>query len=222
MKDAKKIIVLMVLFACVCMALVDAVIQPGYVIKSAIKITLFLLLPILYAVRYPESDLKSVLLPNKKGFLFAVSVGVLLYVIILAAYLISKTAFDFSALTKTLNTSTGVTRKSFLWVALYISLVNSLLEEFFFRGFAFLTVRRFCSRCFAYLFSASFFALYHVSMMLGWFAWPVLLLTILGLFIGGLIFDYFSEKYGNIFTSYLIHFFANLATNTIGFLLFLH
>ena len=38
-------------------------------------------------------------------------------------------------LTAALTAGTGVRRENFLWVALYISFVNSLLEEFFFRPF---------------------------------------------------------------------------------------
>ena len=64
------------------------------------------------------------------------------------------------------------------------------------------------------------FALYHIAMMIGWFGLPVLLLAILGLFVGGVIFNYFNEKYDNVYTSWLIHMFANFAINTIGFMLF--
>ena len=220
MKVSRGRIISIVVVACLCMAVVDAVIQPGYVPKSATKLVLFLLLPIFCAFYDRQLDLKSIFVPGKKGLTFAVAVGALLYVFIVAAYLIFKNVFDFSGITGSVTSSTGVRQDNFLWVALYICLVNSLLEEFFFRGFAFLALKQFCSRRFCYIFSAMAFALYHVSMMLGWFAWPVLLLSIAGLFVGGLIFNFFNEKYRSIYPSYLIHFFANLATNTIGFLLF--
>ena len=64
------------------------------------------------------------------------------------------------------------------------------------------------------------FAVYHIAMMIGWFALPVVLLALLGLFLGGVIFSYFNERYDNIYLSWLIHMFANFATNTIGFILF--
>jgi hypothetical protein len=57
-------------------------------------------------------------------------------------------------------------------------------------------------------------------MMIGWFGIPVLLLTLFGLFVGGVIFNYFNEKYDNVYMSWLIHMFANFAINTVGFMLF--
>ena len=110
-------------------------------------------------------------------------------------------------------------RGNFLFVSLYISFVNSLLEEFFFRGFLFVNLKGFSSRGFAYGFSAAAFSLYHTAMMLGWFH-PVLLILVLGgLGIGGVLFNYLNEKHNTIYVSWLVHMFANFAINTIGFLL---
>ena len=57
-------------------------------------------------------------------------------------------------------------------------------------------------------------------MMIGWFGVPVVLISLLGLFAGGIIFNKFDEASGNIYLSWLVHMFANFATNTIGFILF--
>jgi membrane protease YdiL (CAAX protease family) len=56
------------------------------------------------------------------------------------------------------------------------------LREFFFRGFAFTTLRRHSSRAFAYLFSSLAFSLYHLSMMIGWFSLPLYSLILISLF----------------------------------------
>lgn len=202
------------------MGLVDAVIQPGYAIKSAIKIVLFLLLPILYSLYDKNCKLKKLFIPDKNGILVALGFGVGVYAVILAAFFIFRNVFDFSTLTKSLTAGTGVDKENFIFVALYISFINSLLEEFFFRGFSFLNLKEVSNRKLAYIVSSALFALYHIAMMLGWFALPVVLLALLGLFIGGMIFNYFNEKYNNIYLSWLIHMFANFATNTIGFILF--
>jgi hypothetical protein len=42
----------------------------------------------------------------------------------------------------------------------------------------------------------------------------------IGLFVGGLIFDKLNEKNGNILSSWLVHMMANLAINTIGLMMF--
>lgn len=220
MKSQKYIIIAITAFACLCMGLVDAVIQPGYLIKSVIKIVLFLLLPIIYSLIDKNCDLKRLFKPNKKGFLLALGLGGAVYAVVLGAFLLFKDVFDFSSLTSSLTESTGINKTNFIFVALYISFANSLLEEFFFRGFAFLTLKDYSNRTVAYIVSAALFAAYHIAMMIGWFGLPVILLSLLGLFAGGIIFNFFNEKYNNIYLSWLIHMFSNFATNTIGFILF--
>ena len=213
-------IMIIVFFACLIMGIVDAVIMPGYAAKSAIKVALFLLLPIFYSAINRDISVKNVMIPNKKGFLTALVLGAGVYAVVLGAYLAFRNVFDFSALTSNLTAQTGVNKSNFIFTAIYISFVNSLLEEFFFRGFAFLNLKRVSQRKTAYIFSSVLFALYHIAMMIGWFGIPVLLITVVGLFIGGCIFNFLDEKYGNIYLSWLVHMFANFATNTIGFILF--
>ena len=220
MKPKTRVLIATVAVACLCMGLVDAVIQPDYWLKSLIKIALFLLLPALYGLYDRSFRVKSLFVPNKKGFLLALGLGVGVYAVVLGAYFLFRGVFDFSAVAGSVTDAVGVDRDNVLLVALYISFANSLLEEFFFRGFAFLTLKKLSGRGFAYLFSAGMFAAYHIAMMIGWFALPVVLLALLGLFLGGVIFNYFNEKYDNIYLSWLIHMFANFATNTIGFILF--
>ena len=217
---SKLKIPLLVIIACIVMGIVDAVIQPGYAAKSAIKIVMFLLIPIGYCILDKEVSIAKVLKPDKKGFVIALCLGATVYVVILGAYLLFKNVFDFSALTKSLGETTGVNKSNFIWVAIYISFVNSLLEEFFFRGFSFISLKKFTTRKFAYIFSSLLFALYHIAMMIGWFGVPVILISLAGLFLGGLIFNKFDEKNENIYLSWLVHMFANFATNTIGFMLF--
>lgn len=211
---------ILVIIACIVMGIVDAVIQPGYAIKSAIKIIMFLLIPIVYGLFFKEFNIKNLMKPDKKGLCIAICLGFVIYGVVLGAYWIFKDVFDFSALTGSLNETTGVNKSNFIWVAIYISFVNSLLEEFFFRGFSFITLKKLTSRRFAYVFSSMVFALYHIAMMIGWFGLPVIIISLVGLFIGGMIFNRFDEKRENIYLSWLIHMFANFATNTIGFILF--
>lgn len=202
------------------MGIVDAVLQPGYFIKSVIKILLFLLLPVFYTLYDKNCNLKKLFIPDKSGIFIALGLGVGVYAVILSAFLLFRNVFDFSSLTSSITAGTGVNKNNFIFVAIYISFVNSLLEEFFFRGFSFLTLKQVSSRKLAYTVSSALFALYHIAMMIGWFAFPVVLLSLAGLFAGGMIFNYFNEKYNNIYLSWLIHMFANFATNTIGFILF--
>ena len=218
-KKSVLMIVLIVVF-CILMAVIDGVFKADYFIKSIIKLVLFLILPFLYSLYDRELKIKEMLIPDKKGIKFALLLGVLVYVIILGGYQLLKSVFDFSKITGTLTENIGVTGKNFIFVSLYISFVNSFLEEFFFRGFAFITLKRITSRKFAYLFSASVFAVYHIAMMIGWFNPALFVIVMAGLFAGGIIFNYLNEKSGTVYPSWLVHMFANFAINTIGFMLF--
>ncbi len=208
------------LVCCGCMALVDCVWQPHYFIKSVIKLVLFLLAPVLYAWSDKTLRLAEMFRIEKKGLTFALILGVAVYAVILGGYFLLRGVFDFSNITKSLTEGIGVNKENFVYVALYISFINSFLEEFFFRAFVFLGLLNIGERCVAYVFSAGLFAVYHVAMMLGWFSPAVFVLALAGLFVGGLIFNSLNETCGSVYPSWLMHMFANFAINTVGFILF--
>lgn len=218
-KKAAFMVCLIVMF-CVIMAVIDGVVKADYFVKSIIKLVLFLILPVLYSLYDREIRIEKIFIPEKRGIKLASILCVLVYAVIFGGYLLLKNVFDFSAITGALTKNIGVTGENFIFVSLYISFVNSLLEEFFFRGFAFITLKRITGRKFAYLFSASVFAVYHIAMMIGWFKFDVFLIIMAGLFAGGLIFNYLNERSATIYPSWLVHMFANFAINTIGFMLF--
>lgn len=202
------------------MAYIDAVISPPYFIKSIFKIITFLALPFLLCRLNKALNFKSVFRIDKQSLKVSLLLGIGVYIIIVGAYLTIGQFFDFSNVTKALNSNIGVNAENFVYVALYISFVNSLLEEFFFRGFAFLNLKKVFSKKFAYVFSSLAFSLYHVAMMVSWFA-PLLFILLIGsLFIAGVIFDWLNDKYENIYCSWLVHMCANFAINTVGFMLF--
>lgn len=212
-------LLLVVILGCLAMAWVDAYICPDYWLKSLIKIALFLLLPAIYLWRH-QVTLKSLFSFKKGGLLLPLLLGAGVYIFIVGAYFIVGPFFDLSNVTTTIQDRISVNRGNFIYVALYISFFNSLLEEFFFRGFAFLTLKKIVSRRTAYIFSAGTFALYHIAIMTNWFSPLLYILLIASLFVAGLMFNWLNERSGNIYSSWMVHMFANFATNTIGFILF--
>ena len=210
----------LILSACLVMAWVDGVLSPSYWVKSSIKIVLFLLLPITYAVIRNHSFIRDLFIPKKKEFIQAILLGLGVYIFIIGAYFLLGPFFDFSKVTVALEDNIGVNKENFLFVAIYISFVNSLLEEFFFRGFAFLSLKKITTRKFAYIFSAAAFSFYHVAIMTSWFSPLLFVLLIVSLFLAGMMFNWLNEKSGTIYSSWMVHMFANFAINTIGFSLF--
>lgn len=217
----RKLTIRVVVTAVVCcgaMALVDGLLHPPYAVKSAIKLLLFLGLPTLLTKSVGGVSFREIFRFRKQGFQTAVLLGVGLYVLILGGYFLLSRFLSFSGIVGSLSQNAGVTQENFLFVSLYIAFINSLLEEYFFRGFLFLNLRP-MGKGLAYSFSAVLFALYHIAMMTGWFSFPLTALVILALTAGGLILNYLNEKSQTIYASWLVHMFANFAINTIGFLL---
>ena len=220
MKKRSTILVLIVtIICCLAMALVDGVLRPGDAVKSAIKIALFMLIPLIASRMDHRVLYLQLLQPKKKGLLPAIALGIGIYVVILGGYFLLSPFFDFSQIAGALTDNAGVTKENFLYVSLYISFANSFLEEFFFRGFFFTNLKQHSGRKLAYIFSAAAFSLYHVAMMIGWFSPALFLLVMVGLVIGGMIFNWLNEKLDTIYCSWLTHMFANFAINTIGFML---
>lgn len=215
-------IVITVLIFSLLVCFIDAVIQPNYFVKIPIKIVFFLAAPLLFFIVNKEDfkEFKKLFVFKKRRILKALLLGVGVYLVILVGYLLLKDVIDFSNVTTSLTDGMGITAENFLYVSLYISLMNSFLEEFFFRGYGFITLKKYSSRKFAYIFSSLIFAIYHVGMLIGMFDIGALILLLIGLIIGGCIFNYLNEANDNIYPSWFVHMFANFAINTIGFILF--
>lgn len=224
MKLNKKSVFLILLIAlsALGMSVIDGYIQLPYLYKSILKIVLFSVVPMGYFFRYKDqfNRLKKLFIPKKSDFRLAFLLGISVYSVILLAYVVLRNHIDLSSIRESLTSGVGVNEHNFLYVAIYISIINSFLEEFFFRGFAFLILKENSGRLFAYVFSSLLFALYHVGMTSGWFHWSIYLLAMTGLFVGSCIFNYLNQKTENIYPSWIVHMFANIAINTVGFILF--
>lgn len=214
------VVMLLVVLGCGIMAFVERGWGPSYLIKSGMKVLVFLGFIILYAVAFRDGCVGGWFQkPDRASLKRSLLLAAAVFFGLLAGYVLLLPWLDLSAIPEQLAQGMGVTAENFPLVAAYIILCNSLLEELFFRGFAFLTLRRYCTPALAWGFSAVSFALYHVSIMDGWFHPVLLALMILGLGAAGVFFGLLDRK-GSVWNSWLIHMAANLAINIIGFRLF--
>lgn len=222
MKLRKNSFIIMgtVLLGCLAMGWLDAVVRPGYLVKSLWKLVFFLALPLLLYYRSHLPRLKQFFSLRSGAGPWPLILGLGVYAGILGLYFTIGRFFDFSQVVGSLDAQLGVDRENFLFVSLYISFVNSLLEEFFFRGFGYLSLREELPRRTAGLFSAGTFALYHVAMMIGWFRWDLLTLLIALLLAAALFLNFINERSRSLWFSWFLHMFANFSINTVGFLLF--
>ena len=208
-KRAFGIIIAMVLI-CAVMAIMETVVQPGYWIKACFKAVLFSAAVLTFGCRG---------LFRREGLVPGLVLGGAIFEVILLGYFLFRSFIDLEAIADGLVGKEGICRENFLWVALYISLCNSLLEELLFRGLGYLELRKFAPEGFAMVFSAAAFAAYHVAILDGWFSWWMHALCMAGLFVGGLIFN-FLDRRGGVLPGWLAHAGANLAINTIGLTMF--
>ena len=221
MKKQSAFIIASVTVLALLMNIVD-MLKPQYFIKSILKCIVFLGVPLLYFYRNKKeaAKLKKLFTPKKKEVIEALLLGVFGYVLLLAGYFAAKDYVDFSNITKSLTADIGVHAGNFVYVSIYISVVNSFLEEFLFRGFAFMTLKEHVGRKTANIVSAALFAFYHIGMTFGWVKPSIFLFGFIGLWIGGMVFNFLCEKKNNLYTSWILHMFINFGINTVGFILF--
>ncbi|MCU9613777.1 CPBP family intramembrane metalloprotease [Caldibacillus lycopersici] len=216
-------IVLLTILSCIALFIIEQIIEVGYVIKTAAKLVMFLIIPLAYitfVLRQPILaflNVKSIDIKNLRlGFIF----GVLAMGIVISAFVLFHNFINTDTIIDDLQTRLKITPEIFLFIAIYITLGNSLLEEFYFRGFIFFNLYKTDHKLLAYLFSSLLFSVYHVAIFAVWFNIWLILLAMLGLFLVGLVFSWLNTKSNNFLNSWLLHILADLGVMLIGFHLF--
>jgi len=196
--------------------LIEQVIQPGYLIKSIVKVCSFGGVIALYSALTKKKIHEVINLhkPRKIGILigcialFFVGIGIL--------FMIFTSQINWDGVRESLVTKEGLTRQNCFFVFGYIIIVNSFLEEAFFRGFF---PQLFKNKWVGAVISALLFSAYHIGIIGTWFNVLVFLVCIIGLALVGLFLQWLSNKYETIVADWMVHASANVAINVIGALL---
>lgn len=211
-------LIIVTVACCVISAVAETIIEPPYIIKSALKIAVFLGVPLIYSkiagIRLFE-NFRNV---EKKDIAKLLALGAVVYAVIFGTYLLTQNVFDYAALVRSQAEDQRVGGGNFIPVALYISFGNSFLEEFLFRLVAFLKLSEHLNRKAAYVFSSVMFAAYHVAIIGATFPPALLAATLAALAVGGFIFDLVDAKRGNIYNSWIVHMFADFAIMTVWYI----
>ena len=200
-----------------------------YLYTSIAKLMLFAVIPLIYFALFKDAKFKNLFLifqPNetdkstrKKSIKAAAILGAAAFIVILIAFVFMNNLFDKNMILDGLAKE-NITKSSYPYVFLHIVLINSFLEELFFRGFIFLNMLRLGYKKYACIFSSVLFAVYHVAMFDSWFSPPMFAFCLLGLIVSGLLFNEIDRRCNNIYGGFFIHAAANLAINTIGLYFF--
>lgn len=223
MKDKKALyIILGTLLTIILLYLSDQIFHLNYISKVIIKLVLFLAFPIIYILRTKQNFAKNVFKHDKKRLSVKLSyiLGVLIFFVLIGVFVYIKQYMNIDVLIAEFEGKYKINKSNILYYGLYLTFINSFLEEFFFRGFIFLNLKHIGWKKTAYIFSSLAFSIYHVSNFQNWFNIWVFFVAIIGLFIGGIIFNLLDDKENTFINSWYVHICADLALVCIGLRLF--
>ncbi|WP_196157437.1 CPBP family intramembrane glutamic endopeptidase [Reinekea sp. G2M2-21] len=152
------------------------------------------------------------------GLIPGVLSGLLLSLIIFSAYwFIARPYMDFTAL-RTFTSQVGITSVSvYLGLVLYLTVLNSLIEEYVFRWFMIEQLKAWLSPLIAIIVSAIIFTIHHTVVLSAYVPWYFNLLASVGVFTGGLLWSFLYQRYGQIWPCYLSHIGADIGVFLIGY-----
>ncbi len=216
MNYKKWLLVLLIIVPPVLIVLSRQFGEMNYFLSSIYKLVFFV--PIVYRIFFYKSSFKKSITEGfkwnqfKRNFLPTLGLSVLFGAIFLSAFLIFKDYLDFSSMISNLDSLVGVNKSNILYIGAYVILLNSVLEEYFWRGFMFKELKGITG----YLLTGFGFALHHVMLIYAWFSWPYILVMTLGLAGFGMVMNKIYEKYG-LFSCWFIHLVQDIVMIGIGY-----
>ncbi|NLT12683.1 MAG: CPBP family intramembrane metalloprotease [Clostridiaceae bacterium] len=208
--------VFVILFALISYVIASRIFNLSYPIKSAVKFLGFMILPLFcgkFIVRdmsWLKFKVESRAARRLFGQLLIPTFSILILVGILAAPL--ATAFNVEGIISEIRSRTNANAYQLIVVALYIPIVNAVIEEIFFRGFILRRLKNRLSYNNASLISAVIFSLYHLVFFRNWFHPLLLALALCGLFCVGLVLNWITERCDSLLPAWTIHGLMNLST----------
>ena len=189
-----------------------------YVHTSAAKVVLFMLVPFMYFKISKDGKFTGLftIKGDNKSIKQSIILGIIAFVFIIIAFPVVRPWLDSYMIIETMS-NVGITADNYIFVAMYYVFVNVALEELFFRGFVFLTLYRMNYKIYAHVYSSLLFSVYHIAIISGGITTGLLLLSVIGLIIVGLMFNEISRRCQNVVGSIIIHASASLAIGLIGF-----
>jgi len=215
-----KPILLLTLFSLIACALHAGMLQTpfnAYLYTSAFKVVVFLLCPIVYFRVSKEGSLRELfslfsMHGDKKNIRFAFLLGFGVFSFIVLMFVLLRPFLDSKMIVEALAEN-GITPRNAIFVFLYIVVINAALEQFFFRGFVFMSLYRMNVKGYAHVYSAVLFSFYHIPILIHALSPGILLLCTVGLVAAGLIFNALVVKCRSISGALIVHISANLALN---------
>ncbi|MCL2371828.1 MAG: CPBP family intramembrane metalloprotease [Defluviitaleaceae bacterium] len=188
----------------------------NYLFTSVVKVILFASFPLIYFRLVLREKFTSYIFikGNARNIKLAFALGAAVFLFIWGVFWVIRAHIDNQLVVSALEAN-SITQSNFVFVFLYIVVINATLEQVFFRGFIFQTMDRMGRPGLAHCYSSVLFSLYHIPILFGAVTWEIMLLCTVGLIVAGLIFNLLAVKCKNLLGSIVVHVSANLALNLI-------
>ncbi len=155
--------------------------------------------------------------PERAGLLTGIATGVAISAVIVAAYaLIGRTWIDAEAVRRAAGERGFDNAGLYVGFAIYISLVNALLEEYVWRWFVFRRCERLVRPAAAALLAAALFTVHHVFALTVYFDWRITALCAAGVFVGGATWSWLYLRYRNVWSPWISHAIVDVAVFWVG------
>lgn len=125
--------------------------------------------------------------------------------IYLCAYIMFRGYFDAGAVADQLAGTTGTSPETILWIGLFIIVINSVIEEYFWRGFLFRELNDLVPVWLAHLLTGIGFSLHHAVFYIHWFNGGLIALATVGLFGFSVIMNIVFIRFRDLFSCWVIH-----------------
>lgn len=215
----RKFIVFTALIVVFITYIVNQNIDPSYLIKNIVKWLLFIGTPYAYYRAFGGLgfyDLIPVDQVHRRITKESIGIGIFSFLSIMIVYYFLKGYIDRESIINQLSDENPVSPINIIMVGLYVIFINSLIEEFFFRGFVFLRLYELGYKKMAYIFSSILFGIYHIGIFQTWFSEQITLIALAGLIGSGVLFGYLNSKRLDILNSWIAHALADVAIMVIG------
>jgi membrane protease YdiL (CAAX protease family) len=161
-------------------------------------------------IRFPRVSLN--------GVGVGAATAALLAIIIFSAYwFIARPYMSFEAM-QSLLLSAGIDSVTkYIVLVMYLTIINSLIEEYVFRWFFMTQLKQFVPGLWAVLLSAIIFTVHHTVVLTAYLPWYFNLLASLGVFTGGLLWSYLYHRYQSIWPCYVSHIGADIGVFVAGY-----
>lgn len=178
-----------------------------------------------WAVVFPllwtfKSDRASLRLPKFKWeeLNIGLQLGILMFSLILLTYFLLGKAIDLTALRAKAVEVGIVSPALYLLGCIYWSFINSLIEEYTWRGFVVSQAKILLPNMSAVVLAALLFTVHHSIALYGYtHNWLVVFVGSLGVFMAGTIWAWCYSRYRSVIPGYTSHILADLAIALVGY-----